>query len=173
MTLTELLPTTETTFNPKELRRAFGQFATGITVVTVLAADGRPHGMTANSFTSVSLDPPLVLLAVDHQRRTYGHLIAAERFAISVLAAEHQPLSDRFAGRGVDQQEYFADIPHQLTPDGLPLLDGALAHFVCRRYAEYPGGDHTLFLGQIAQFSAQPGLAPLLYFGGRYHGLAG
>lgn len=172
MTLTELLPASETTFDPKELRRAFGQFATGITVVTVLGADGRPHGMTANSFTSVSLEPPLVLLAVDHQRRTYGHLIAAERFAISVLAAEHKPLSDRFAGRGVDQQEYFADIEHQLTPEGLPLLDGALAHFVCRRYAEYPGGDHTLFLGRIEQFSYQPDLAPLLYFGGRYNGLA-
>jgi flavin reductase (DIM6/NTAB) family NADH-FMN oxidoreductase RutF len=172
MTETQLAPTTLTTFDPRELRRAFGQFATGITVVTVLGADG-PHGMTANSFTSVSLDPPLVLLSVDHQRRTYSHLLAAERFAISVLAETHRPWSDRFAGRGADKQEQFADVPHVLTSDGLPLLEGALAHFVCRRYAVYPGGDHALFLGQVEQFTYQAGRAPLLYFGGSYQVMRG
>jgi flavin reductase (DIM6/NTAB) family NADH-FMN oxidoreductase RutF len=157
--------------SPTDLRRAAGQFATGITIITVSSPKG-PHGMTANSFTSVSLDPPLLLVSVDLRRRAHAFLERAERFAISVLSEEHRELSARFAGQqGEERQDTFADVAHTLTADGLPLITGALAHFVCRRFAVYPAGDHSLFLGQVEQLDYQPGLAPLLYFGGRYHAI--
>jgi flavin reductase (DIM6/NTAB) family NADH-FMN oxidoreductase RutF len=169
MTIAQDLEIASPTVSPTELRRAAGQFATGITIVTVAGPHGL-HGMTANSFTSVSLDPPLLLVSVDLRRRTHGLLERAERFAVSVLSEAHRELSGRFAGQqGEQRQEDFTDVPHTLTADGTPLISGALAHFVCRRVAIYPAGDHSLFLGQVEDLSYQPGLAPLLYFGGRYH----
>jgi flavin reductase (DIM6/NTAB) family NADH-FMN oxidoreductase RutF len=170
MTVAQDLVFSTPAVSPTDLRRAAGQFATGITIVTVSSPQG-PHGMTANSFTSVSLDPPLLLVSVDLGRHTHPLLERAERFAISVLAEEHRDLSSRFAGQQGERQEDFSDVAHTLTADGLPLISGALAHFVCRRFAVYPAGDHSLFLGQVEQLSYQPGLAPLLYFGGRYHAI--
>lgn len=171
MTIAQDIGSASIAVSPTELRRAAGQFATGITILTVGSPRG-PHGMTANSFTSVSLEPPLLLVSVDLRRRAHAYLERAERFAISVLSREHRELSDRFAGRqGEERQDSFADVPHTLTADGLPLLSGALAHFVCQRFAVYPAGDHSLFLGQVEELSYQPGLAPLLYFGGRYHAI--
>jgi flavin reductase (DIM6/NTAB) family NADH-FMN oxidoreductase RutF len=151
------------------LRRAAGQFATGITVVSV-HDDGYVRGMTANSFTSVSLEPPLVLVSVDLQRSAHSALLTAERFVISVLAASQQAVSARFASSKTDMRRAYDDIPHRLTDDGLPLIDGALAHFVCRRYANYPGGDHTLFLGLVEDVEVNGG-DPLLYVAGAYRTL--
>jgi flavin reductase (DIM6/NTAB) family NADH-FMN oxidoreductase RutF len=171
MTVAQELVLASPSISPTDLRRAAGQFATGITIVTVSSPVG-PHGMTANSFTSVSLEPPLLLVSIDLRRRAHGFLKRAERFAISVLSEEHRELSSRFAGQqGEERQDTFADVPHTLTADGLPLLSGALAHFICRRFAVYPAGDHSLFLGQVEELSYQAGLAPLLYFGGRYHAI--
>lgn len=153
---------------PAELRRALGQFATGVTVVTVRDGDA-VRGMTANSFTSVSLDPPLVLVSIDRRNRTHALLAAGDRFAVSVLAETHRGWSDRFAGRhGHDQQHRFGDVPHRLTDDGLPIIAGALASFICRVVAVHPAGDHSLFVGQVEEFGAEPGAEPLLFFGGRY-----
>lgn len=149
-----------------ELRRAAGQFATGITVVSV-HHDGIVRGMTANSFTSVSLDPPLVLVSVDTHRSIHVALETAPRYVISVLAASQQHISNRFASSKTDMRTAYDDIPHQLTSDGLPLIDGALAHFVCRSYAAYPGGDHTLFVGLVEELLVTPG-EPLLYVAGAY-----
>jgi flavin reductase len=160
----------ELLIDPTALRRAFGQFATGITIVSVLGPSG-PHGMTANSFTSVSLDPPLLLVSVDLRRRAHPLLEQAERFTVSVLSHEHRWLSDRFASGKLPLHKQFEGVPHHLTADGIPLIAGALAHFVCRRYAQYPGGDHTLFLGLIEQLDHAPDTPPLVYFGGRYHEL--
>lgn len=152
------------------LRRALGQFATGITIVSVLGPDG-PHGMTANSFTSVSLDPPLLLVSVDLRRRAHPLLAQAYRWTVSVLSAEQRALSDRFASSKLPLHNQFEGVPHRLTPDGIPLIEGALAQFVCRRYAQYPGGDHTLFLGLIEQLDYVADAPPLLYFNGHYHEL--
>jgi flavin reductase (DIM6/NTAB) family NADH-FMN oxidoreductase RutF len=152
-----------------ELRKAAGQFATGITVVSV-HHEGIIRGMTANSFTSVSLDPPLVLVSVDTRRSIHGALAIASRYVISVLAATQQHVSARFASSKTDMRTAYDDIPHQLTSDGLPLIDGALAHFVCRAYATYPGGDHTLFVGYVEELHITPG-DPLLYVAGSYRHL--
>jgi len=150
----------------EEFRKAAGQFATGITVVSV-QHDGIIRGMTANSFTSVSLEPPLVLVSVDTRRSIHSALIAAPRYVISVLAAHQQHISARFASSKTDMRTAYDDIPHQLTRDGLPLIDGALAHFVCRGYATYPGGDHSLFVGYVEEVQVTAG-APLLYVAGAY-----
>ena len=156
--------------SPLELRRACGQFATGVTIVTVQDGDG-VRGMTANSFTSVSLDPPLVLVSIDLKNRTHDLVRAQGRFAVNVLAQEHQAWSDRFAGRHGDLQHQFDDVPHHLV-DGLPVLDGVAAALVCTVTAVYPAGDHTLFVGEVTRLTWQPDCAPLLFHGGQYRGLA-
>lgn len=159
-------------FAPAEMRRAWGQFATGVTLVTV--RDGAAaRGMTANSFTSVSLEPPLVLVSIDRRNRTHALLAAGDRFAVSVFGEMHRTWSDRFAGRqGPDAQERFEDVPHRLTDDGLPIIADALASFTCRVVAVYPAGDHSLFVGRVEDFAAESYPAgtrpPLLFFGGRY-----
>jgi flavin reductase (DIM6/NTAB) family NADH-FMN oxidoreductase RutF len=149
-----------------DFRKACGQFATGVTVVTVRDGEGT-HGMTANSFTSVSLDPPLVLVSVDRARRTHDLLDVGDRFAVSVLADEHRHWSDRYAGRhGEAIQREFGDVPHRLTDDGLPLLEGALASFVCRVVSIHPAGDHSLFVGLVEHLEYAPGKTPLVFFTG-------
>ena len=156
------------TVTATEFRRACSQFGTGITVVTLRDGDGA-RGMTANSFTSVSLDPPLVLVAVDRRSRTHALLDRAERFAISVLGGGHRAWADRFAGRdGAEAQGRFEDVPHRLTADGLPVIDGALASFVCRIVVVHPAGDHSLLVGHVEEQEHSPGRVPLLFFGGSY-----
>jgi flavin reductase (DIM6/NTAB) family NADH-FMN oxidoreductase RutF len=151
-----------------DFRKACGQFATGVTVVTVRDGEGA-HGMTANSFTSVSLDPPLVLVSVDRVRRTHELLDVGDRFAVSVLAQEHRHWSDRYAGRqGESIQRKFGDVPHRLTDDGVPVLEGALASFVCRVVSIHPAGDHSLFVGHVEHLDYTPGQPPLLFYCGGY-----
>src|SRR4051794_21059419 len=140
---------------PLDLRRACGQFATGVTIVTVRDGDGL-RGMTANSFTSVSLEPPLVLVSIDLKNRTHQLVQEDGKFAVNVLAQDHRQWSDRFAGRHGDLQHQFDDVPHRLV-DGLPVLEGAAAALVCEVRAVYPAGDHSLFIGEIKHLEWQPG----------------
>ena len=151
---------------PLELRRACGQFATGVTIVTVQDGDG-VRGMTANSFTSVSLDPPLVLVSIDLKNRTHDLVRAQGRFAVNVLAQAHQAWSDRFAGRHGDLQHQFDDVPHHLV-DGLPVLDGVAAALVCTVTAVYPAGDHTLFVGEVVGAETGRVTPGLVYLDGTY-----
>ena len=155
---------------PIDLRRACGQFATGVTVVTVRDGDGY-RGMTANSFTSVSLDPPLVLVSIDRRNRTHQLLAEGEPFAVNVLSKAQQCWSDRFAGRHGDVQHQFDDIPHTLSPDGVPIIAEAPAVFSCRVRAIHPAGDHSLFVGQVVGIEHAPVESPLLFFGGTYRAL--
>lgn len=155
---------------PAAFREACGQFATGVTIVTVRDGSGA-RGMTANSFTSVSLDPPLVLISVDNRNQTHRLLETHGRFAVSVLAEAHRPWSDRFAGRRRaegDGQSRFDDIPHRLTPDGLPIIRDSLASFACRVVATHSAGDHSLFIGLVEQVDCSPDHPPLLFHRGGY-----
>lgn len=155
----------------KELRRAFGQFATGITVVGVNHGD-HLHGMTANSFTSVSLEPPLVLVNVIRGNTTHGLIEAAGRFSVSVLTEGQQIWSDQFSGRIPEKKGLF-DAPHRLGQLGQPILEGALAWFECTVYAVYDGGDHSIFVGKVESFGTDPDAGdPLLFFSSRYRRLA-
>jgi flavin reductase (DIM6/NTAB) family NADH-FMN oxidoreductase RutF len=135
--------------DPGALRRAFGMFATGVTVVTV--GGDSPHGMTANSFASVSLDPPLVLVCVGRTAVMHEVLTATGTFAVSVLAWHHEAVARWFADRrrplGLDQFSAVDWLPGPHT--GAPLIAGALAHFECTVMAAYDGGDHTIFLGGL------------------------
>ena len=131
-------------------------FASGVTVATALDSAGQPHGMTASAVAGLSLVPPLVLLCVDRSASLHPVLSEAESFALSVLAADQEPLSRRFAD---DHPDRFAGVAWAPGRDGLPLIAGALAHITCRKWGQYLGGDHTIFLGQVsggAVFDRQP-----------------
>ncbi len=147
------------------LRRTLGMFATGVTVITTLKGD-QVHGMTANAFMSVSLEPPLVLISVDRRTKMCGILHEGMHYGVSVLCATQSSLSDRFAGRtGEGLPEPRFSVVHDT-----PLVEGALAHFVARVEKSYWGGDHSLFLGRVEYARQNPG-TPLLFHGGRYEKL--
>ncbi len=142
--------------------------------VTVVTVGGRePRGVTIASFTSVSLDPPLVSFNVQRSARFHGLLSGARRFAVHVLASDQAGLSDRFADPGLDRDAQFAGVPHRVEPDGLPLLDGVLATFVCEPWAEYDAGDHSLFVGRVVEVSAVDAGEPVLYFLRSYRTVGG
>jgi flavin reductase (DIM6/NTAB) family NADH-FMN oxidoreductase RutF len=145
------------------LRKTLGMFATGVTVITALK-DEQVHGMTANAFMSVSLEPPLVLISVDRRTKMCGFLHEGMHYGVSVLCATQAALSDRFAGRSSEEEPRFA-----LVKD-TPLVEGALAHFVARVERSYWGGDHSLFLGRV-EYARQNEGTPLLFHGGRYEKL--
>ncbi|GLY00482.1 MULTISPECIES: flavin reductase family protein [Actinoplanes] len=149
------------------LRRVFGTFATGVTVVTV--GGGEPHGMTANSFTAVSLDPPLLLVCVEHDAVMHEALVAAGRFAVSVLAAGHGPVARYFADRRrpLGGEQFVSVDVHPGEHTGAPLIDGALAHFECALWNAYDGGDHTIFIGRLLDARCGEDDAALLFHRGR------
>jgi flavin reductase (DIM6/NTAB) family NADH-FMN oxidoreductase RutF len=148
------------------LRRTLGMFATGVTVITTLR-DEQVHGMTANAFMSVSLEPPLVLISVDRRTKMCNLLHEGRRYGVSILCDTQAALSDRFAGRAADD----APEPRFLLVHDTPVVEGALAHFVAKVDRSYWGGDHSLFLGRVEYARYQLG-APLLFHGGRYETLS-
>lgn len=150
--------------DPQEFRKVMGQFATGVTVVTAQTPDGRPHGLTANAFMSVSLDPPLVLVSIDKKTDTHGYLHEAGVFCVNILREEHQELSDRFASKHPDK---FEGVSHTTKHSGAPVLEEALAWIDCRVVNRFEGGDHTLFLGEVLGLEHRGG-RPLLFYGGKY-----
>lgn len=154
-------------FSDKDLRDALGHFATGVTVVTTMASDG-PLGMTANSFASVSLDPPLVLWSPARKSRRFPAFERAAHFAIHVLSAGQQELAQYFASSGA---EGFGPFAYTLGLGDSPLLEACSARFECRHAAGYDGGDHLIVVGEVLRI-ARADVAPLLFHRGGYHGLA-
>ena len=150
--------------DPAELRRCLGSFVTGVTVITVLDDDGKPIGMTANSFNSVSLDPPLIVWSLRTNARVYPVYRKARRFVVNILSEEQVDISNRFAKSGPDRFDGVA-----ITPgiDGLPLIDACSAHLECRTEATYPGGDHLLFLGRVERIVGSA-RKPLAFGAGKY-----
>jgi flavin reductase (DIM6/NTAB) family NADH-FMN oxidoreductase RutF len=144
------------------LRRTLGMFATGVTVITTLKGE-QVHGMTANAFMSVSLDPPLVLVSLDRRTKMCGLLYEGSHYGVSVLCDSQAALSDWFAGRAANG----AAEPRFEVVRETPLVGGALAHFVARVERSYWGGDHSLFLGRV-EYARQHSGAPLLFHAGRY-----
>jgi flavin reductase (DIM6/NTAB) family NADH-FMN oxidoreductase RutF len=147
------------------LRRTLGMFATGVTVITTRERD-QVHGMTANAFMSVSLEPPLVLISVDRRTKMCALLHEGRNYGVSVLCETQSALSDRFAGRVVEN----APEPRFEVIHDTPLVEGALAHFVANINRSYWGGDHSLFLGRVEYARYSEG-TPLLFHGGRYERL--
>lgn len=145
----------------RALRNTLGRFATGVTIVSTAGADG-VHAMTANAFTSVSLDPPLVLVSVDKRTRMHQMLPDTRRYGVSVLAATQERLAMHFAGRPApDHEDPF------IWEGDVPVVSGAIAHFACDSFAEHEAGDHTLYVGQVRAFQARAG-NPLLFHSGEF-----
>jgi flavin reductase (DIM6/NTAB) family NADH-FMN oxidoreductase RutF len=153
----------------EEFRRAMGFFATGVTVITV-ANDGNVEGMTANAFTSVSLDPLLVLVCVDHKARTHAHLHTRRRFGINVLSEHQRKISEHYAqiDRDPTCAEPEAGARFDYTQHGTPVLHGALAYLECRLQSTQEAGDHTIFIAEVEDVVVREG-QPLLYFRSAYH----
>jgi flavin reductase (DIM6/NTAB) family NADH-FMN oxidoreductase RutF len=145
-------------------RQALAQYATGVTVITTLARDGTPAGMTVNSFTSVSLDPPLVLWSVSRQAASFDAFRQCSRYLVHVLGADQLPLAQRFATRGADK---FGTTPWTPGPHGLPLIEGSVAWFDCASRSQYDEGDHVILVGRVESFGAAGG-NPLIFHASRY-----
>jgi flavin reductase (DIM6/NTAB) family NADH-FMN oxidoreductase RutF len=152
----------------RTLRDALGCFATGVTVVTCLNDAGEPAGITVNSFTSVSLDPPLLLVCLYKQAASALALTKASHFAINVLQTGQQPASITFSTRVEDR---FGQMPWSCGEAGAPILKDSLGVFECENYAVYDGGDHHILVGQVVKASFDASLDPLLYFRGSYRRL--
>lgn len=154
--------------DPRTLRDALGCFATGVTVVTCRDDAGEPVGLTVNSFTSVSLDPPLLLVCIAKEAASARAFLAARRFAVNVLQTGQQPASIRFSTRHEDR---FG--PNDWSPGelGAPVLKASLGVFECESHAVHEGGDHHILLGHVVKATFDAGLDPLLYFRGRYRRL--
>lgn len=153
-------------FSTSEFRNALGMFATGVTIVTARAADGQLIGLTASSFNSVSLEPPLVLWSLAGSAQSMPALSAGSHYAINVLAADQQALAERFAQRGQDR---WAGVAHKPGVAGAPVLEGSVACFECFNRSRYTEGDHVIFVGQVERCSHRAGVAPLLYHGGQFY----
>lgn len=148
----------------RTLRDGLGRFATGVTVVTCTDAQRRPCGITANSFSSVSLEPALVLWNIAKVSQSLEAYLAAEHFGINVLSAAQESVSHHFAQ---SQHDLFAGIEHGTSARGVPQLDSTLAWFECRTHQIHDCGDHFIIVGEVLDFAARDG-DPLLFFGGRY-----
>lgn len=156
---------TDAGIDARDIRRALGQYATGVTVITCRGQDGHRVGMTANSFTSVSLDPPLVSWCPGKGAPSYDDFVAASHFAVNVLGARHHDLSRQFA---TPTEDKFAGVAVHDSIGGVPVLDEAIATFLCRAVATYEVGDHSIVLGEVEEFEA-PGGPPLVFHSGFYH----
>ena len=155
--------------DPDTFRATLGRFATGVTVITAVDPDGRDHGMTVSAFCSLSLDPPLVLVCVDHKAGMHDVLAEGTPFAVNVLAAGQEALSRRFATG--DQGDRFAGVGYHRAAGGPALLDGVLAWLDCRVAARHPGGDHTIVVGAVHEAGTHDPARPLLYYRSGYASL--
>lgn len=152
----------------KRLQRDIaGRFATGVTVITFLNQQGKPVGMTANSFTSLSLEPPLLLFCIDKSASLYDDMMKTEAFAVNILSKEQEALSRQFSKKEIDR---FAGVKYSTGMLGTPILEGILAHFECKTYKFYEGGDHMIVIGEIVNGHYRDG-EPLLFYCGKYKSL--
>ncbi|HEV2653072.1 MAG TPA: flavin reductase family protein [Rhizomicrobium sp.] len=157
-------------FDSKAFRTALGSFPTGVAVITTADSAAQHMGITVNSFTSVSLDPPLVLWCVDKKSDRYAVFTQARHYTVSILGTEHQDVSSRLAKQGSHSLEGIALAPTELGP---PSLADALAVFECQAESIHEAGDHAILIGRVLRFSRHEHGAPLVFFRGRYGALAG
>jgi len=155
-------------FDGQQLRRFMGLFATGVTIITTRDAHGNAYGLTANAFTSLSLDPPLVLICIDRKSETFAHFYDSKTFVVNILSEDQQPLSARFAKSGGDK---FAGVPHRRGLLGTPVIDGVLGSIECRIVETHEAGDHVIHVGQVEHAEVAGG-RPLLFFQGKYRSMA-
>jgi len=146
-----------------QLRQVMGHFATGVTIITTFNKDGQMHGLTANAFTSVSLEPPLLLISVDKKAESWPAFEESKVFTVNILADEQEALSRKFAVSGGNK---FEGVAYRQGANGAAILDGTLAHIECTLYAAYEGGDHSIYLGEIQEAEVREGKPLVCYRGG-------
>ncbi|MBI4492279.1 MAG: flavin reductase [Chloroflexi bacterium] len=157
--------------DPLRFRKVIGNFATGVTVLTTVTPVG-VYGMTANAVTSLSLEPTLVLVCIDRQATTHDYVQRSKVFALNILSEAQQDLSRLFARPDSTPERALATVEYEPAASGSPILRGALAYLDCRVVAEYPGGDHTIFVGEVDEAAVVEGeAAPLIFFRGQYRSL--
>ena len=154
------------TFSQPEFRAALGMFATGVTIVTARSPQGELVGLTANSFNSVSMSPPLVLWSLARTAGSMAAFSTGSHYAINILSAEQQDLARQFAAQGIDR---FSGVAFSEGAGGAPLLKGAAATFECFNRSRYEEGDHVIFVGEVERCDYQRGASPLLYHGGKFY----
>ncbi len=155
----------KTEFDPKDFRRALSQFPTGVTVITTLDAEGKPVGVTASSFNSVSMDPTLVLWSIDKAALSRDCFEKAEYFAVNILGRDQVATSNNFASRGEDK---FANVGYSAGIGGAPLLNDYAAQFECKTWAVYEGGDHLILVGEVIDYRYNDNIQPLVFARGSY-----
>ncbi len=153
-------------FSQQEFRTALGTFATGVTIVTARSDRGDLIGLTANSFNSVSLDPPLVLWSLARAAGSMPVLSAGSHYAINILAADQKALAERFATKGAER---WRGVTFTQGQSGAPILTGAMASFECFNRSQYEEGDHVIFVGEVERCHHRPDASPLLFHGGRFY----
>ena len=153
-------------FSTAQFRAALGMFATGVTIVTARTGDGALIGLTANSFNSVSVSPPLVLWSLGLAAGSLPAFSAGSHYAINILAADQRALAERFATRGADR---WTGVPYTEGVAGAPLLEGTVASFECFNRSRYEEGDHVIFVGEVERCIHQAGASPLLFHGGKFY----
>ena len=153
-------------FSSRDFRNALGMFATGVTIVTARMPDGKLLGLTANSFNSVSLEPPLVLWSLARKASSLQAMCAATHYAINVLTADQQALAEQFARRDIDR---WAGVDYTLGKSGVPVLAGVAASFECFSRSRYDEGDHIIFVGEVEHCHHQIDASPLVYHGGKFY----
>ncbi len=159
---------TATGFTSKDFRSAVGTFATGVTVVTTRGED-HAYGMTANAFSSVSLDPPLILVCVISPSEGSRHIETNQCFAVNILHAEQEPISRYFASRDRPRgRDAFAEVDHHIGASGSPIIKGAVGYLDCRLHAAHDAGDHQIFIGEVLEIGFDPEGEPLVFHGGGY-----
>jgi flavin reductase (DIM6/NTAB) family NADH-FMN oxidoreductase RutF len=159
-------------FTAREFRSAVGAFATGVTVVTT-RGEQHAYGMTANAFSSVSLDPPLVLVCVISPSEGATHISANGVFAVNILSEDQEPLSRYFASRDRPKgRDAFRDVPHRIGTSGAPIIEGVAAYLDCRLHASHEAGDHLVFIGEVLELEVRQDVGPpLVFHGGGYRQL--
>lgn len=154
----------------KQLRNVFGQFATGVTVVCTTDAEGNHYGITVNSFSSLSLDPPLALFSLAYDSNTLQPIQDSRIFSINILSDQQQAISNSLAKKG--GPEKLQSVPLRKGRTGAPIVENSLAYLDCELHATYEGGDHLIIVGKIVEAAVNAGQAPLLFFQGAYRSLA-
>jgi flavin reductase len=155
-------------FTSNDFRSALGAFATGVTVITT-RGEQHAYGMTANAFSSVSLDPPLILVCTRTGAEGSGHIERNRCFAVNILGADQEPLSRFFASKERPRgRDAFRSVPHTVLATGSPILDGVAAYLDCELHAAHEAGDHRIFIGEVLELGVDHDVSPLVFAGGEY-----
>jgi len=165
------MPMKQTTIlDPEQLRQSMRAWSSGVTVVTAATPDER-HGMTVSSFTSIALDPPMIIISLQTVSRTHDLVIQADAFGVTILGQDQQELSERFAGRGDDEEDRLAGVETETLVTGAPFIKGGLAYLDCRVAQTIPVGSNTLFLAEVVAAHGDGEGQPLVYHDRKYRKL--